>query len=575
MTTLPSVELPRLNVAQWRQAPGSLRAEDVLHAQQTAGNRAVTSALGAPHRAAQLDPEEDTVVDGPEDLAQADTQFDGLASAPPSAAQLDPEQDTVVDGPEDLAQADTQLGGLAAAPATPLTDDGPDAQQQAGSQAGQQSFWGRMAQSLRDRFEEADEIRSTAGSELGKSTTDAGFGLGAETPWFAEGSSAESKAKTAGKVGSALGLAADAGGAILSGIGAYRAHKVRSDPAASGVRREKAWKDEKTGAKGVGSNVLSMGGRIAGLASEVAGTPAGVVTGGVDFLRSSYGMVRAAHKARQLGGWTGKGGMVEELEQAKADPSKTEEQRADVEKLQGVAQFAHKTKMRTSLMKSLGMVGAGLGVAGGAVALAAGAMTPVGWALTAGAAGLGLAAGAYKMGRGMWKRSHRRDKLSAAESALGMGAYRAQGNVFKRGWDWMRGNDIKARQQALKEKKAELEAQAANASLDQAQRDDAAAKLDELRTATDKKGKGDLFARAMATEKQRNAHTLSEQLQKDPSAGGFASRIGETLGITSGGKLIQSRGWQFWKKKQDLDIDQGTNLDEMDELTMRKLGSSG
>ncbi len=390
----------------------------------------------------------------------------------------------------------------------------------------------------------------------------------------------------------AMGIGAPKALLDIAGIGfgarsLYAARQRRNAPDKEGeVGSEAGWKQEKGATKDVGAGLVNLsadtlgtvGGGMSAAGNAVGQTVSsvgggfGVAASGVELGRNLWGMGRAAHKARQLGGWTGKGGIVEELGKAQQDTSKTDEEKADVGKLQEVAKFAHKTKSRTAGIKALGAVGAGLGVAGGALALAS---NPVGWGIAGAGAAIGLGIGGYKMGRGLWKRSHRRDKLAAAESALGMAPYQGQGSAIRRAWNWARGADIDERREALEKRKAEMEAAASGS--------DPAAKtaninLLALAATKDKSGKGDVFERAMHTEKERMAHSLVGQIKKDSAPTSFAQRIGQTLGVTSQeGKVVQSRGWNIFKQKPDLDVgkvDTDEKKHALEELFMRKMGSS-
>jgi hypothetical protein len=416
---------------------------------------------------------------------------------------------------------------------------------------------GVVQRTLRTGMEEASDLYDSSVGSVSQQTLNQGLGLAGDNPWD------EGVADRGGTGGGIANIAVSGIGLGFDALGWHSARQKRSDPNTSAIGQEAAWKQEKTKAKGVGTKVMGIGAAGASFGGNIAGFAGGVATSSVDAMRNFYGMVRASHKARKLGG------VADELGAAKADQNKPADERADAEKLQGVAQFAHKTKRNTALIKALGTVGAGLGVAAGAVGLAAGMATPVGWGLAAAGAGIGLGIGAYKLGRGMWKRSHRRDKLSATEKEMGITPQKAGA------WSWMRGKDIEQRREAIKAKKEELTTAAAGG--DQSAKD----KLDALEQAQFK-GQGNLYQRAMKTEKKRMAGTLRSQLAKEAGAGkagtGYAQRIGRTLGVTNqAGQVVQSAGWKFWQKDKAVPIDQVDTNDkkqELDELFMRKMGSS-
>ena len=415
----------------------------------------------------------------------------------------------------------------------------------------------------------------------------AGFGAAEMGVHFGtQGNDASNSLKGSGKESS--GWAGLISGSVSTGYGlgnAINMHKKRSDPNMSGTGKELAWKAEKDSSKKAGTGLLSTaasesniisgglysaGKETAAKAADVWGAGFGVGVSGVSAARNLYGMGRSAHKARQLGGWTGKGGIVGEMEKEN-----------DADKgLIDAAKFAHTTKSRTAGMKAIGTVGSGLGVAGGALALAS---NPAGWAVSGAAAAVGVGVGAYKLGRGAWKRSHRRGKLGELEKSLGIeDEYKKANSKGKRFKNWITGKDIDERRKSLQGKKEEVENMASDPRLDNDsdERKIAQEKLDAFKTA-DSKGKGNLFERTMKTKKHRVAGTLVEHLKKESGDGktgeGYAQRLGNVLGVTSkDGKLTQSRGWKKWKGKEDLDInDPKAKNEEIEELFKRKLGSSG
>ena len=362
-------------------------------------------------------------------------------------------------------------------------------------------------------------------------------------------------------------------GAVYAGArDLYKSHKTRSDPQVNPLKKEMAWKKEKSGAKTLGAGLLAgtgdvlstisggitATGQTASALSSAAGG-FGVGVSAIDLGRNLWGMGRSAHKARQLGGWLGRGGLMGEIGQkekslsggksnlelaASGNQSALKKVR-EMQSLGDIAKYAHKHKARTAGLKALGAVGAGLGVAGGIAALAS---NPVGWALAGVGAGVGLGIGAYMLGRGLWKRSHRRDKLTEAEEQLGI--TRPKEGRLARFGKWITGKDIDERREAIKKH-------------------------------VGSGYRSPIVERALKTEKQRKAEKLTEHLtssQTSTEGKGFAGRIGSILGVTTDeGKVKQSRGWKFWKPKDDSevkDVNTKEKKEEMAELFARKLGSS-
>ena len=375
----------------------------------------------------------------------------------------------------------------------------------------------------------------------------------------------------AGLIGSGLSFAKgglDIGSIYSGARDIYKAYKTRKDPKASPIKKEMAWKKQKGGAKSVGAGLLGLTGDVTGTfsgVSSVIGGSLATLTGsiaggvgagvsGVETTRNLWSMGRAAHKAHQLGGWSGKGGLVGEI--TEKEKKATGGQKTAMQSLGDIAKYAHKHKTRTAILKTLGATGAGLGTLGGVVGgISALAGNPIGAGVGAGLAGagaaVGLGIGAYKLVRGMWKRHHRRSKLAKAEKALGITRPKEAGvlgRITSFG-KWMVGKDIDERRQAIKQKMA----------------------------ATQKPMTPEI-ERALKTEKQRKTEKLVEHLTSGTDEEkSMARRIGSTLGVlTKEGKVIQSRGWQFWKKKEDLGMEKVNTeekKEELAELFARKLGN--
>ncbi|MBN2145917.1 MAG: DUF4157 domain-containing protein, partial [Anaerolineales bacterium] len=403
--------------------------------------------------------------------------------------------------------------------------------------------------------------------------------------WSAKTPNETQYTKMGGGVGAGLSGAKtvlDIGGTYSGFRDIYNARKVRTAPNASPLKKELAWKKEKGGAKTAGAGVLATTGDVlstisggitaAGKTASALSSTAGgfgVGVGAIDLGRNLWGMGRSAHKARQLGGWTGKGGLVEEIGKKESSLTGIENQdkKKEMQSLGDIAKYAHKHKARSAGLKALGAVGAGLGVAGGIAALAS---NPVGWALAGVGAGVGLGIGAYKLGRGMWKRSHRRDKLTEAEKTLGL--TRPQESKMKRFGKWITGKDIDERREAIKTAMTQRNAP----PLPPRTGSTTPPPLPPRPLTPDQKLN---IERALKTEKQRKSEKLIEHMTSGSTEGkGFANRIGSTLGVTtSEGKVKQSRGWKFWKSKTDLDVgqvDTKEKKEELAELLGRKLGSS-
>jgi hypothetical protein len=409
------------------------------------------------------------------------------------------------------------------------------------------------------------------------------------------GSSSDETKGAVGAPMSVLGALSSVGG-MFKNMGAW--HKARrlkkkgeyEKGKTAEIAKELGRRNEKTAVKGLSTSTLGAGSSIynsvTGISQAAGSTMAhaskvapalSIVTGGIDFLRGTYGGIRAAHKARKLSGHA-KG--IEGYARAQHEAGNTAEV-DKAKKLREVAKFSAKRKRWGAAQKFLTAGAGGLAVAGGIAGLALAASNPVGWALAGAGAAVGLGLGAYKLGRGAWKRSHRRGKLNKAADTAGFDLKGEYGKLGRgrRAWNWLTGKDIA-------KKREMLSAHVAGNPV----------------TSNDDKT---LVGRALKTKKTRMSEELVNQISEgDSERSKYAKKIGRTLGILGSKKtgtkdpitdkkekkytINRSRGgvknwlkgavsFGKWGKKDNLDLDllSGANKDNEKEalalLAGRKL----
>lgn len=338
------------------------------------------------------------------------------------------------------------------------------------------------------------------------------------------GSSSDKTKGAASAPMSVLGALSSVGG-MFKNMGAW--HKARGlkkrgeyqKGKQAEIAKEIGRRNEKTAVKGLATGTIGAGSSIyssvTGISKAIGNTmshastaaPAlSIVTGGIDFLRGTYGGIRAAHKARKLSGHArGLEGYARGQLQAN-NPVEV----AKAKKLREVAKYSAKRKRWGAAQKFLTAGAGGLAVAGGIAGLALAASNPVGWALAGAGAAVGLGLGAYKLSRGMWKRSHRRGKLNKAATAAGFDLEGEYGKLGKgrRAWNWLTGKDIKKKREML----------SAHVASNPVTGDD------------DKT----LVGRALKTKKERMSEELVNQISEgDSERSKYAKKIGRTLGILS------------------------------------------
>ena len=465
-------------------------------------------------------------------------------------------------------------------------------------QAGVLGPLGLLKGTVRGGVSTARSINEMTDSTAGKTVTGS---VGQGLHWHyghTKGLGGSSSDKTKGAAGAPMSVlgALSSVGSMFSNMGGW--HKARrlkkkgeyEKGKAAEIAKELGRRNEKTSVKGLATSTLGAGkgiySSVTGISQAAGSTMAhaskvapalSIATGGIDFLRGTYGGIRAAHKARKLSGHA-KGiegyarGQLQAGNQQEVDKAK---------KLREVAKYSAKRKRWGAAQKFLTAGAGGLAVAGGIAGLALAASNPVGWALAGAGAAVGLGLGAYKLGRGAWKRSHRRGKLGKAAKAAGYDLKGEYGKLGRgrRAWNWLTGKDIA-------KKREMLSAHVASNPV----------------TSNDDKT---LVGRALNTKKARMSEELVNQISEgDSERSKYAKKIGRTLGILSTRKtgdkdpitgekkkkytINRSRGgaknwlkgavsFGKWGKKDNMDLDllRGTNKDNEKEalalLAARKL----
>jgi len=334
--------------------------------------------------------------------------------------------------------------------------------------------------------------------------------------------------------------------------------------AGSELEKEAGWQEEKEAAANLGTGVVGVTGDIFGTAEGVGkwigqgastgvktvGAAAGIigaVGSGIDFLKKMAGSIKSSAKLGKLLAF------LAWLKKPQKDRYKGVE---DTKGLKEIASFAGKRTFRSVISQYGGAVGAGMGTVGSVLLVLSGlfpalaSLGPVGWglALAGGIIGSGIAL--IKLAKGSWKRSHQRYKLRKVEEALDEKIklsgkeddqdtktskkpwYTRAGHKIVSGWQWITGKDIKKRRAAVKERFEGL--------------------LPEEKKEIRDKVRFEVV-RAYKTKEERMAERLVERLAKKP--GGISQELAKIIGVVNRkGKVIRSRGWKFWRKKEDLDL---------------------
>lgn len=337
----------------------------------------------------------------------------------------------------------------------------------------------------------------------------------------------------------------------------YKAHKKRDSQETTSAEKEKAWKDEKTAAKGVGTGLVdTVGGGIGvvsqagAAAAQAALSPAFGVGYGLSAVRNAWGGGRALHKAIRLGSTKKK---LSRQKRGEAD----DDRRQNLEDLEGLAGYTRNRKWRTVGEKGMGTIGAGLGIAG----LAMGA-TPLGWGLLASSAAVGLGASAWKGVKGLHKRRKRLLKIAKVREQL---------DDKKRSKAWVAKQLFFGGRMSKKREKTKK-------------------RYDEADTTKQSRVTSEQLERTQKTTKERKATQLVEKmLDPDPTISGPARDIGKKLNVlNSAGQVKQTKGWfkgikgrkklKFWKKtKGAIDIEDavsegdGKGKEHLAALLARKL----
>ncbi|MBW4493629.1 MAG: DUF4157 domain-containing protein [Oscillatoria princeps RMCB-10] len=207
-----------------------------------------------------------------------------------------------------------------------------------------------------------------------------------------------------------------------------------------------------------------------------------------------------------------------------------------------IIKYSQKRKTRGLLTK--GLAGA-LGITG-AIGVLAGAP----WLAAAGAVG-GLAFGAYKGIRTLVKRSHRRDKLAESAKMLNVDIdkqYKDKTNWFKRGWNWMTGQDIKKKKQLLSENFELIKNTKPEFNLSEDQQN--------------------TLNRTLKTKKEQMAKKL---IDKIASGNEDAKQVGQILGFLNKKDHIVDQTWRkIWVGDDEIELLDSDTSDE-DKKAIAKL----
>lgn len=380
---------------------------------------------------------------------------------------------------------------------------------------------------------------------------------------------------TPGGASGAITTAAGVQSAVGVGKGVYDWYKARKKRKGSGPATEQqlGWKEEKDAAKAVGTGTLGTlqsgvtatsqfaaqaGAGWAGNLTQFGVGPAAIATGLIGVGRGAYGGGRATGKAIKIGRSRGKlkKSMRQLGQQAhdEQDPHTRAglEQKLDKQhKLKNLMAFAAKRKGRKAGENALTATSGGLAAAGGFLT-ATGIGAPVALGLFAGSAAIGLGAGAWKAGKGLYKRGRRIHKMRKLQQQMGE----------KRDWKWGARQFFWGKMDKKREKTAALYEK--HLEQHQGDADQRAALAEQLRHATQ-------------TSKQRSARDLVELLTDDDAdVRAHARSLAHKLSVvTKDGKVKKSRGFKFWRKKKEIDVEEAIKREggkeNLEKLFERKL----